>query len=255
MSSFRILNRTINVNEPIIVRSKTEIAAEAQDWAARATSLRIVDRESCINASTLLRSIKTLRAGITAFWTPHIDAAMETKRKAEVSRKALADERDRMDAPLVEAEIRLKRGLVAYETEQERTRLDRERALQAEAQRQAEALTLDVAAALERDAIASGNAEMLAEAHDILAQPVEAAVVVVESTVPKVQGVSYRDNWKVAEPVDIKALATAVGSGAVPAAFLIPNMMALNQLARATKGMQEISGVRFYNDRQIVARG
>jgi hypothetical protein len=53
------------------------------------------------------------------WFAPHIEAAMETKRKAEAARKALADERDRMEAPLVEAETILKRSLLAYEAEQE----------------------------------------------------------------------------------------------------------------------------------------
>lgn len=71
---------------------------------------------------------------------------------------------------------------------------------------------------------------------------------------PKVQGVSYRDNWKAHESVDVKALAAAVANGSVPATFLVPNMTALNQFARATKGAQKVPGVRVWNDRQVTAR-
>src|SRR4249920_2259980 len=154
-----------------LIPTKHALAAETQDWASRAHDLVVDSRESCTNASLLLRSIKTLRNQVQDFWAPHIDAAMETKRKAEAGRKALADERDRMEAPLVEAERRLKGALLAYEVAQEQARLEEEARLQAEAQRHAEAVTLAAAAAMERDAILAGDADMLAEAESILNQP------------------------------------------------------------------------------------
>jgi hypothetical protein len=243
------------MHDQLQVRSKDEIAAEALSWAARARTLVITDAESCTHASQCLRSIKTLRAGVAAFWTPHIEAAMETKRKAEASRKALVDERDRMEVPLVEAEGTLKRGLLAWEAMEEARRREDERRLQAEAQRQAEAVTLAAAAALELEATATGDEGLRQEAMDILSQPIEAPVVSVATSVPKVQGVSYRDNWKAHPDVDVRALAGAVASGGVPAAFLTPNLVAINQFAKATQGAEPVPGVRFFNDRLIVARG
>lgn len=239
----------------LMTTSKESLAEEASRWAAQARAIRITDPETCTQAGVLLRSIKTLRAGVAAFWNPHIEAAMETKRRAEAARKALSDERDRTEAPLVEAEGLLKRALLTWEAEQEQTRLARERELQAEAQRQAEAATLAAAAELEREALATGDAAMLAEAHDILAQPIEAPTVFVKPDVPRVDGISYRDNWKAHERVDVKALAAAVGNGSAPVTFLTPNMTALNAFARATKGSVEVAGVRIINDRQIAARG
>jgi hypothetical protein len=243
------------VTETAIIPTKQALDAEARSWASRARELEIVDRESCINASTLLRSVKTLRRQVQEWFAPHIEAAMETKRKAEAARKALADERDKMEAPLVDAESVLKRGLLAYETKQEQLRQEEERRLQAEAQARAEALTLAAAAEMEAEANSTGNAELLQEAEDILAQPIEAPVVVVQKAVPKVDGISYRDSWKAHPTVDIKALAAAVAAGSVPVTFLQPNMTAINQFGRATQGAQPVPGVRFYNDRQIAARG
>lgn len=238
----------------LITPSKETLATESQSWASRAKDLQIIDRESCVNASQLLRSVKTLRAQVQQWFAPHIEAAMETKRKAESARKALADERDRMEAPLIEAETTLKRSLLAWEAMQERFRLEEEQRLQAEARARAEALTLAAAAAMETEAIATGNLEMQQEAADILEQPIDAPVVSVERSVPKVQGVSYRDNWKAHPTVDMKALAAAVASGAAPAVFLTPNMTAINQYARGTQGTKQVPGVRFYNDRQVAAR-
>jgi hypothetical protein len=243
------------MSETALVPTKQALDAEARSWASRARELQIVDRESCINASTLLRSVKTLRNQVQAWFAPHIDAAMETKRKAEAARKALADERDKMEAPLVDAETVLKRGLLAYETKQEQLRLEEERRLQAEAQARAEALTLAAAADMEREANATGNAELLQEAKDVLDQPIEAPVVVVQKMVPKVDGISYRDNWKAHPTVDIKALAAAVAAGTAPVAFLTPNMTAINQYGRATQGTHAVPGIRWFNDREIAARG
>lgn len=235
--------------------TKESLAAETSSWASRAAGLKITDRESCTNASLLLRSIKTLRAQVAAFWAPHEDAATETKRKAEAARKALVDEHARMEAPLIEAERILKASLLAFEQEQERIRAEEERRLQAEAQRQAEAVTLAAAAALETEAAKTGDEAMRQEAEDILSQPIEAPAVSVAKMVPKVQGVSYRDNWKAHPTIDIKALAGAVAAGVVPVAFLTPNLTAINAFARATQGAQPVAGVRFFNDRQVVARG
>lgn len=238
-----------------LVVSKDALEKDSRSWAEKARGLAVVDRQSCENASYLLRSVKTLRGQVQAWFAPHIDAAMETKRKAESARKALADERDRMEAPLVDAETVLKRSLLAYEAAEERARLEEEARLQAEAQRHAEAMTLAAAAEMEREAVATGNVEMLAEAADILEQPIEAPVVVVAKQIAKVQGVTYRDQWKAHPEIDVKALAAAVGAGTAPAAFLAPNYTAINQFARATQGAQPVAGVRFFNDRQIAARG
>lgn len=235
--------------------TKDGLAVEAQTWAARARGFAITDRESCLNASQFLRSIKGLRSQIQLWFEPHIDAAMETKRKADQARKALVDEKDRMEAPLVEAEAVIKRSLLAFESEQERMRQAEEQRLQAEAQAEAERVTLEAAAALEREAAATGNVEMRQEAEDILAQPIEAPVVSVAKMMPKAQGITYRDQWKAHPDVNVRQLAAAVAAGTVPATFLTPNLTAINQFARATQGAQPVAGVKFWNDRQIAARG
>lgn len=242
---------TMNLAAP----DKHSLSGEAQTWAARATALTITDAESCTNASYLLRSIKGIRADIQRWFEPHIEAAMETKRQADAARKALVDERDRMEAPLVQAETTLKRSLLTYEAEQERRRREEEARLQAEAQREAESVTLAAAAALEREAAVTGDAGLRQEAEDILAQPIDAPVVVVKTTMPKVQGVTYRDQWKAHPDVDVKALAAAVVAGTAPVTFLLPNLTAINAFARGTYGAQSVAGVRFFNDRQIAARG
>jgi hypothetical protein len=234
--------------------SKDTLAAEATSWSSKARTLAITDTASCVNASQFLKSIKGLRADIQRWFAPHVEAAMETKRAAEASRKALVDEQARMEDPLIQAEGIVKRGLLVFEQEQERARLAEEARLQAEAQKEAEVRTLAAAAELERVAINIGDAAMLVEAADILEQPIDAPVVSVGTLMPKVQGVSYRDNWKAHPDINLRALAAAVGAGQVPVTFLQPNLTAINQFAKATKGAADVPGVRFFNDRQVAAR-
>jgi hypothetical protein len=241
-------------DERAMTSSQQGLEAEAATWASKARGLLVTDTQSYVNASHLLTSVKHFRAAIAKFFAPHIAAAMETKRKAEAARKALVDEQARMEGPLVEAEGSLKRSLLSWDATQEQRRTEEERRLQAEARQRAEAVTLEAAAALEAEAIATGDAAILQEAHDILEQPMDTPVVVVKKAMPKVEGVTYRDNWKAADVVDVKALAAAVAAGTVPTTFLLPNMTALNQFARATKGTQVIPGVKVWNDRQIAAR-
>lgn len=235
--------------------SKDDLKREAIRWATEVQSLAIANAEGCTQASYLLRSIKSVRNEIQRWFAPHVEAAMETKRKAEAARKSLCDEQERMEAPLVNAERVVKHALLAWEQEQEQRRRAEEARLQAEAQRHAEAQTLEAAAELERVATATGDAEMLAEAESILAQPIEAPAVHVKSSVPKVQGISYRDNWTVHPDINVRALAAAVANGTAPATFLVPNLTAIRQWARATQGSQTLPGIRVFNDRQIAARG
>lgn len=238
-----------------VVQTKAALETETRSWASRAAGLKVVDRESCLNASTLLRSIKTLRGQVQQWFSPHLEAAMETKRKAEAARKGLADEQARMEAPLIEAETILKRSLLAWEQDQERARAEEERRLQEEARQRAEQVTLEAAAALEREAAETGDEDMRQEAENILLQPIEPPVVSVAKMVPKVQGVTYRDMWKAHPQIDIKALAAAVAAGNVPTTFLVPDMTAINAFARATKGTHPVPGIRWFNDRQVAARG
>jgi hypothetical protein len=235
--------------------TKDSLQRDAMRWAAEVRSLTIDNVAGCVQASHLLRSIKGVRADIQRWFAPHVEAAMETKRRAEAARKQLVDEQERMEAPLVNAEGVVKRALLTWERAEEDRRRAEEARLQAEAQRLAEEQTIAAAAELETAAHATGDAEMLAEAAAILEQPIEAPAVVVRSTVPKVQGISYRDNWTVHPDINVRALAAAVANGTAPSTFLLPNMTAIRQWAKATQGGQTLPGIKVVNDRQIAARG
>ncbi len=235
--------------------SKDDLRTDAQAWAAEAASLQVTDAESCLKAGTLLKSIKLLRAQVQAFFQPHVDASMEVKRKAEAARKALTDERDKMERPLVEAEAIVKRNLLMFEAREEARRLDEEHRIQAEAQARAEQMTREAAERMAAEGLRDGDLGLIAEAESLLEQPTEAPVVHVESTVPKQKGIQFRDNWKAHPDVDLRALCAAIGRGEAPVTFVEANLTAINQFGRSTEGTQPIAGIRWFNDRTIAARG
>lgn len=230
----------------LVVDNSQEVRQEAASWPEQARALAVVDDATSVRASEMLKGIKALRQRIAETFDPHI-------KRAHDAHRALCREKQEAEAPLTEAETILKRGLVAYDDAQEAARRVRERELEEQARREEETRRLDAAAALEREAQAAGDPTLLYEAEEMIAAPVPTPVVSVAKTTPKVAGIVYRDNWKAHPDVDVKALAAAITSGAVSVTLLLPNMTALNQLARATKGSQPIPGVRFFNDRGVAA--
>lgn len=127
-----------------------------------------------------------------------------------------------------------------WQREQERLRLEEQRRLEAEEREKAEAQMLEEAAALERE----GRVE---EATMLFETPVPVAPVAVNSSVPKVSGVSKpRDNWQV-EVTDLRALVKAVADGKVPIQAIQPDMSWLNATAKVMKGILKFPGIRVVN--------
>lgn len=231
--------------------TKDALVADSTTWVAKAKGLSITDADSYVSAGHLLQSIKGLRNEVIRWFKPHLEAAQETKRTAEAARKGLADDQERMEKPLSDAEGVIKQLLLDYDAAVEARRVADERRLQAEEQERAEARMLAAAAEMELEAAATGDEGLRQEAIDILEQPTEAPAIYVKRTVPKVRGISYTDDWKAHPTVDIRKLAAAVAAGTAPTHYLLPNMPLLN---KAASEAASVPGVRFYNDRHVNVR-
>lgn len=86
------------------------------------------------------------------------------------------------------------------------------------------------------------------ELEKIQAQAESAGIEIEEITVAepeRPQGISYREDWKF-EVTDIEAL---------PKKYMIPDEKTLAEIARSTKGLVEIPGVKFYPVKTPIARG
>ncbi|HMN09341.1 MAG TPA: hypothetical protein PKC83_11195 [Gemmatimonadaceae bacterium] len=224
-----------------------EVQREALTWPERARAMVIDTPESYVAAADMLKGIKALRAKITDTFGP-------LKAKAHAAWKAICDEQTRADAPLTEAETTIKRAMVAWDTEQARIAAEAARHAAEQARLDEERRRLEEAAALEREAVATGDASLLAEAEAIISEPVVAPVVIVQKATPKVESISYREQWR-AEVVDLAALIRAAADNPQLVPLLLPNTTAVNGMARSLKGAMRVPGVRVYSERTVAAGG
>ena len=220
----------------LVDRTPQKVTELALTWPERATALTIASPQTYSDAGELLKDIKALRKEVDAAFDPIIEAAHKAHKEANTQKK-------RAELPLIEAEQILKRGLIAYDTEQERIRLVEERRLQALAREQEEARQLAEAAELERMANAATDLvdgyQLRREAEAVLEAPIVAPVVVVEKATPKIAGLSYREVWKF----------RVVDATKVPREYLAVDEQKIGGVVRAMKGAVNIPGIEVYAEK------
>lgn len=161
----------------------------------------------------------------------------------DVAKKAVMDLYRKPLELLESGEKLIKRAMVNFTEEQERIAREKQRELQRLADIEAEKERKKLEAKIAR-AEASGKnekVEMLQQEKEQLAAVVVPTIV---SEVQKVSGVSFSENWK-AEVIDFSKLSDE---------FKLPNLTALDKIAKATKGSLAIAGVRFYSEKVVSSR-
>ena len=221
------------------------VRAEALTWPEQARALAIVDAPSYNGAAGLLKAIKALRAKIAETFQPHV-------KRAHEAHTALVKEQADAEAPLTEAELIIKRGLVTYDQEQERLRQIEQRRLEDIARKSEEARRLEEAAAMEKEAAATGDTALRAEAEALIAEPVYVAPIQVEKATPAVKGISYRTTYS-ARVTNKRLLIQFVADNPQFENLLDANMVALNGQARSLKLAMQIPGVVVDEKRDIAA--
>jgi len=220
-------------------------AREALAWPSRAAALVIATHEQYSRAGEFLRAIKGLRNTIAETFRPHISRAHEAHR-------ALVAEQKKAEAPLIDAETILKAKLVSYDEEQERIRRQEEARLRNLARQEEERRHLEQAAAMEREAAATGDTQLQAEAEALLDTPIETPVVSVEKATPKVAGLSYSERWS-AVVTDKTKLVAYVAANPQYLNLVDANMPALNGLARSLKQAMAVPGVQATSTRTVAS--
>ncbi|MCK4423648.1 MAG: hypothetical protein KAV18_06215 [Candidatus Omnitrophica bacterium] len=164
---------------------------------------------------------------IETFFKDMIDSVMEAKRAAEASRKTIVGRRDGLIEPYKTAKKSVGILMLKYEDEQKR--------IEAEIQRKADEAARKIAEDEQVAAAAAAEAEGDTEtAEMILDQPTVAAPVQVEKeTFNRGKNAGISKHYY----ADVTNLAL------VPKEYLIPDMVALNGIARAQKENMKISGV------------
>jgi actin-related protein len=221
------------------------VRAEALDWPSKARALAIIDVPSYNGAGQLLIGIKSLRKQIGEVFDKHISAAFQ-------AHKGLVKEKADAEAPLTEAELIIKRGLVAYDTAQEQIRQAEARRLQDEARKVEEARRLEEAAAMEREAAATGDTQLQADAEALISAPVYVAPAQVEKATPVISGISYRTTYS-ARVVDKLKLVQFVAANPQFLGLVAADMVALNGQARSLKMAMQIPGVVVDEKRDVTA--
>lgn len=196
-----------------------QVEQKALDTIAQAQKLVIQDNEQYVKATDFLKAIKGIEREIEEAFDPIIE-------KAHLAHKEALAQKDKYYKPLLNAERLIKTKIADYNMEQERIRREQEDKLRREAE--AKEKKLREQAALAKKNGDKEKAEKLLDKADNIVAPTLA------STVEKVDGVTFRENWY-AEVVDLKL---------VPREFLVPDMKKLNDFARAYKDTRNIPGVR-----------
>lgn len=189
---------------------------EARNELAKMPGAEIIvyDLQSYEAAGEILRNIATVKKEIKAKFA-------EPKEKAHEAHKAICDLEKELLAKVTERENEIRQKMTAFdEAEQKRIAAEQERK-RIEVEKQ-----MQIAA----EAEAAGDTEK-AEIAVALAAMEESTVTVA----PKAAGIAKREVWS-AEVVDLDK---------IPREYLIPDMNALNALAKAMKRESTIPGVIF----------
>lgn len=209
-----------------------QLQKESNSIISKADSFWVTNQEEYDLASEYLKSIKSHQKKIKAVFDPLAE-------KAHAAHKAITTQKKEFLDPVNAAEAVLKKKLIAFIEKREaaqRAEEERIRKLQEEEERQR---------LLKRSQVAEefGDVEKAEEAKEAAENVVvETPVLVHEKTT--VKGQSVRKNWK----------AQVVDKTKIPVMFMEPNMPALNDFARTTKGQSPMPGVEFYEETSLASR-
>lgn len=207
-----------------------EVTTLALSVPEQAKEIVIKTVDDYARAGEIMMTIKAIRKKITETFKP-------IKQKMDAAKQEVLDQERAADAPLKEAEQLLSPQIIAWNREQERLRQEEENRLREEARKQEEERRLQEAILAEQ----SGQKE---EAEAIMETPVQVAPVVVPKSVPKVAGMSIRENWKF----------KITNERLIPREYLKVDEVKIGQVVRALKSATNIPGVEVYNEGTVSGR-
>jgi len=208
-----------------------QLETEVLTVPEKARALKIVDNDTYALAGNMLVQIKGLRKQINASFDPIINKAYQAHREAVAQKK-------KVDAPLVEAEGIIKPALRDYDTKQEQIRRQAEQEAHEAAHKAEVDRKIAEAVAMEQQGDNQG-------AEQVISEPVYIPPIVLQKTVPKVQGVSFTERWTF----------RVVDADKIPRSYLVPDEVKIGQVVRALKASSNIPGVEAYSEKTVSGRG
>jgi hypothetical protein len=217
-----------------------ELENKALSWPDKAAALEIRDQDSYDQAAWLLKDLAALEGEIKDHHAPIKTAAYAAHKAAVAGEKKLLE-------PIERARQILVRSIIRWDEKQTRIRLELEAKAKLEADRLAEEIVIESAISAEEMGATTE------ETNGILDTVVSFPVPQVAPTYQKQSGISSRQQWK-AEVVDLRALCLALGQGKCSVNLILPNMAALNGMARIEKSTLRVPGVRAVMDTGLTVR-
>jgi hypothetical protein len=202
--------------------------------ADQAKALKIVDQQSYQTAVQHLLGVVDLRREIEQHHAPLKKSAYNTWQQAIAAEKHLL-------GPVIDAETTYKVAIAAYEAEQRRIETEARAKAENEARRLAEE-------ALERE-IEQAEAEGadIEEIRAMTNHPLVVAPLRVEPAFQKAKGVTTAMNWR-GEVTALPMLIKAIAAGKANINLVMPNEVAINALARSSRGTLTVPGIRFFSE-------
>jgi hypothetical protein len=197
---------------------------------SEARALRVADEIGLRNAANFRAECGDVIKRIEGELDPKISAAHK-------AHKLLVAEKKARIAPYEQAERIAGDAIVAYNAEQQRKADALAAELTAKAKAQAEEAAI-------REAIALESAGDSKAGDALLAVPIEPVAAYVVPDVPKIDGLSLRENWTF----------EIVNAGLIPREYLIPDSQHIGETVRGMKGQTRIPGVRAYSTKSVVQR-
>jgi len=208
-----------------------DVDKKATTALSLAKGISIASTDEYQGATSLLKDIKGIQREIDDTFSPVISAAHIAHQQAISAKKKHSE-------PLKDAERLLKGKVSGYLINEEKKRRAEEARRQEEARKQAEEEQL--ARAIEAEEFGENE-----EAEDIIHEEISVAPVIVEKTVPKVQGISKQMAWKF----------RVVDAAKLPREYLVPDDKKIGVVVRALKSEARIAGVETWEEPVIRVGG
>ncbi len=230
------------------------VKQEVTPISEQALVIRVQDQPTLVRANDMFLVLRQMRKRISDVFSPIIESAKETKRKADATRAEAVRQQEKIEEPLLRAEAYLNGQITDYKREQDRIRaeeeeINRQKAIRegVEQRKKEEDARLKEAAKLEK-------AGAIAEAEALIEETIRAQEEPMQIYVPPPQtlrvtldGMATVTTWH-AEITSLIELCLAIGQRKCPVAYVEANLPALNKQAISLKGEMRIPGVKAVSD-------
>jgi hypothetical protein len=223
-----------------VVDVRTRLAESADARIEEARAFQVTDSNTYRLAADKLLTIKALRGEVDEAFDPII-ADAHRAHKTAIAQKA------KVDSPLAEAEELYKIKMGAYDDDQRRIQREEERRRREQAERQAAEDREREIEDAERQGATVEEIKVIVEA------PLRVAPVIVTPAVPKVAGISSRENWKW-EVDDKQKLDRFIAANPMYSNLTVVNSAAVTNLVRSLKSATKIPGIKVWSESNIAGR-